>query len=94
MVAFVALSNVYLTYEILSLKKKNLHILCSLSRAYYRADFYGFGLKMTVEEWSSFLPRKIEVFKILHCKKIQLFFRALSLRARQKGDISLILWCP
>ena len=40
------------------IKKKKLHILCSPSRAYYRTDFYVFGLKMTVEEWSNFLPRK------------------------------------
>ena len=44
--------------EMFYLFKKNLHILCSPSLAYYLTDFDVFGLKMTVEEWSIILPRK------------------------------------
>ena len=52
--------------------KENLHILCSPSRAYYRADFHVFGLKMTVEEWSMILPRKNWGFQNASLRKMHL----------------------
>ena len=55
-----------------NLFKKNLHILCSPSRAYYRADFHFFGLKMTVEEWSSAPSRKNWGFQSASLRKMHL----------------------
>ena len=62
----------YINWILISLKKTI--ILCGSSRAHYRTDFYVFGLQMTVEEWSSFLPRKNWGFQNASWQKMQLFF--------------------
>ena len=59
---------------VVSLKKKTI-ILCSPSRAYYRTDFDVFGLKMTVKEWSNFLPRKNWGFQNASLQKCLLRFK-------------------
>ena len=82
-----------------NLFKKNLHILCSASWIHYWTYFDNFGLLMTVEEWSSFLPRKNWGFQ--NSKNAINFSQSLSLAL--DGYLKLIdslaihgetFWCP
>ena len=54
--------------------KKNLHILCSPSRAYYQTDFDDFRLKMTVEEWSKIHASKMRDFQSASLRKCNFSF--------------------
>ena len=66
--------NVLANCQALYLFKKNLHILCSPSRAYYQTDFDDFRLKMTVEEWSKIHASKMRDFQSASLRKCNFSF--------------------
>ena len=74
-----------------SIIEKNWIILCSASWIHYWTDFDGFGLQITVKEWSSALSRKNWGFQNASLQKMQLFFRWRHSARQTNLDI---FWVP